>query len=93
MANVSGEFDWKDTAKDETVKHDPIDHPEHYNSAGAFCTCGRRIECIDVTRATSFSVGNIIKYLWRHKHKDGIVALKKAQWYLDDLIKHMEREK
>lgn len=70
--------------------NDIINHPPHYNSSGIKCECGRQIECIDVTRHQSFSIGNIMKYLWRHEHKDGLIALKKAKWYLDDLINQME---
>ena len=32
------------------------------------------------------SQGNIIKYLWRDRYKNGIEDLKKAQWYLNKLI-------
>ena len=71
---------------------DQINHPAHYNSSNIKCTCGRQIECIDITRSKSFCVGNIIKYLWRYEHKDGLTALKKARWYLDDLISSMEEE-
>jgi len=30
--------------------------------------------------------GNIIKYLWREKHKGGMESLKKAKWYLNKLL-------
>ena len=30
--------------------------------------------------------GNIIKYVVRHKFKNGLEDLKKARWYLDKLI-------
>ncbi|EGP9869050.1 DUF3310 domain-containing protein, partial [Listeria monocytogenes] len=35
--------------------------------------------------------GNILKYVSRYEHKNGIEDLKKAQFYLDDLIKEMEQ--
>ncbi len=73
-------------------KTDVINHPSHYNSSNAHCECGRQIECIDVTRGMNFSLGNAIKYIWRHKHKNGIEDLKKARWYLDDEIKAMEKD-
>lgn len=69
---------------------DKINHPKHYNNSLARCECGRRIECIDVTRHMNFSIGNIIKYLWRYKDKNGNEDLKKAQWYLNDLVKQMD---
>ena len=34
--------------------------------------------------------GNILKYMCRWKHKNGLQDLRKAQWYLDHLIKHVE---
>ena len=36
--------------------------------------------------------GNIMKYLWRYKYKNGVEDLKKAQWYLDKLISISERD-
>ena len=37
--------------------------------------------------------GNIIKYIVRHRSKNGIEDLKKARWYLDRLIKKEEKAK
>ena len=72
---------------------DNVNHPPHYNNSPAHCDCGRRIECIDVTRYMSFNIGNVIKYLWRYKDKDGLEGLKKARWYLEDTIKQLEPTK
>mgnify|MGYP002017519087 CR=1 FL=1 len=30
--------------------------------------------------------GNILKYLWRYDYKNGVEDLKKAKWYLSELI-------
>ena len=68
--------------------NDNVNHPPHYNQAG--------IECLDaIAAATSdgyeyYLQGNIIKYLWRYRYKNGIEDLKKAQFYLDKLIKNKE---
>jgi len=70
---------------------DLVNHPPHYNSSPAKCECGRQIECIDVTRHLGFNDGNAVKYLWRWRQKGGVEDLKKARWYLDDLIKQMEQ--
>lgn len=79
----------KDSSK--TSEHDPVNHPAHYCNNNAKCAaCGCFIECIDVTRHMDFNLGNVIKYIWRHQHKDGVIALKKARWYLDDYIKYHE---
>ena len=70
------------------VSHDNVNNPSHYNQAG--------IECLDaIAAATSdgyeyYLQGNIIKYLWRYRYKNGIEDLKKAQFYLDKLIKNKE---
>ena len=72
---------------------DMVNHPPHYTSSEAKCpTCFAPIECIDITRNFNFNLGNVIKYLWRSEHKDGLEALKKAQWYLNDYIKHVEEK-
>lgn len=72
------------------AEEDLINHPKHYNSLGAKCECGRPIECIDVTRNMGFNLGNVTKYIWRAIHKNGLEDLKKARWYLNDLIKQEE---
>ena len=79
----------KDPKKDkDNLGHffDVVDRPMHY-AAGS-------IECIDAIEAQlspeefrGYLKGNIIKYLWREKHKGGVESLKKAQWYLNRLIK------
>ena len=64
---------------------DNVEHPSHY--------CRGGIECIDAIEAslgkdefTGFLRGNIIKYVWRYRDKNGLEDLKKAQWYLNKLI-------
>ena len=67
---------------------DNVNNPSHYNQAG--------IECLDAIAAATdngydyYLQGNIIKYLWRYRYKNGIEDLKKAQFYLDRLIKTKE---
>ena len=67
---------------------DNVNNPSHYNQAG--------IECIDAIKASlgdnyqDYCKGNIMKYLWRYKYKNGIEDLKKAQWYLNSMIDSVE---
>jgi hypothetical protein len=62
-----------------------VDHPLHYGRHGS------GIECIDVVEWMSFSLGNVIKYVWRADHKGtAIEDLEKARWYLD---REIERRK
>lgn len=67
---------------------DNINHPTHYNQGG--------IETLDYIKAKaphyeSYAVGNIIKYVSRYQHKNGLEDLKKAQFYLNDLVEEMEK--
>jgi len=55
------------------------------------------VECIDGIKAATgpdgyvgYCQGNILKYVWRFRHKNGVEDLKKARWYLDELIKTLE---
>ena len=54
---------------------------------------------IDVMKATftseqleGFLRGNVLKYLMRYPHKNGVTDVKKAQHYMEMLIKHLERK-
>ena len=61
---------------------DMVNHPPHYGAHPS------GVECIQVTRDMSFSVGNAVKYVWRADLKNGREDLEKAQWYLKDAIAH-----
>jgi hypothetical protein len=62
-----------------------VNHPTHYNAG---------IEVIDFIESwsMSFSEGNVIKYVARHHYKGRPVEdLKKAKWYLERMIKNLEK--
>ena len=68
-----------------------VSHPPHYQSESglevikvieAFTADLKGIEAVDA--------GNVIKYICRWKNKNGLQDLKKAMWYLQDLINHVE---
>tara|TARA_R110001592_G_scaffold303329_2_gene575463 strand:- start:3347 stop:3577 length:231 start_codon:yes stop_codon:yes gene_type:complete len=68
---------------------DPVNHPSHYASGG--------IECITAMEASmspeefqGYLRGNIFKYCWRFRNKNGVQDLQKARWYIDMLIKTHE---
>ena len=75
------------------VESDPVNHPDHYKSKAG-------LETIDVIDAfTADMVGpeavctaNVIKYICRWKHKNGLQDLEKAKWYLEHLINYMKKE-
>lgn len=66
--------------------NNPIE-PNHYKGS---------IECIDaiaeVVDVREFCIGNVIKYVWRYKNKNGLEDLKKAQWYLNRAIREIEND-
>ena len=59
---------------------DPVNHPSHYQSHPS------GVECIQITEHMDFLLGNVIKYVWRADHKNGVQDLEKARWYLDRAI-------
>jgi hypothetical protein len=69
-------------------EEDMVNNPPHYNKSG--------IETIDAIKAMTddgyeyYLQGNIMKYLWRYRYKNGVEDLKKAQWYLNELIEELE---
>ena len=71
---------WDIDCKDK----DMVNNPPHYNKYG--------VECIEAIQSATgegyeyYLQGNIIKYLWRYRYKNGVQDLEKAQWYLTRLI-------
>ncbi len=68
---------------------DPVSHPSHYTSGG--------LECITAMEASmspeefqGYLRGNIFKYCWRFRDKNGVQDLKKARWYIDKLVQCLE---
>ena len=97
MASLQGKANAAWAADEESLLNDyyqkqldMVNSPPHYNQAG--------VECIDAIRAATddgyeyYLQGNIIKYLWRYRYKNGVEDLKKAQWYLQKLIEETENE-
>ena len=73
--------------------HDMVNHPPHYISESG-------LETIDVIEAFTADLkgieavctANVIKYICRWKHKNGLQDLEKAQWYLNHLIDYISKE-
>lgn len=78
--------------KREEIAPDDVNHPSHYAENGPPCPhCGNTIECITITEAMPFCLGNTYKYIWRRNEKGTpLKDLKKARWYLDREIQRME---
>lgn len=92
---------WQGVSKAERIRRetwsavsgeqfDTVQRPAHYNQSG--------IECIDAIAASmtpaefqAYLKGNVQKYLWRYQHKNGVEDCRKAQWYLDRLVKELSK--
>lgn len=69
---------------------DNVNHPKHYTTG--------KIEVIKIMEDQlnpeeyrGYIKGQVIKYITREKHKNGLEDLKKAHWYLTRLINYLER--
>ena len=67
---------------------DRVNHPSHY--------CAGGVECIEGIKAAlgdefpAYCQGNVLKYVWRWRHKGGVEDLRKAQVYLGWMIEAVE---
>jgi hypothetical protein len=83
---------WATKEEPPVVQGDTVNHPTHYTDGG--------IECIEAIESAltneeyrGFLKGNVLKYIWRERHKGETESLKKARWYLDCLIELDEVQK
>jgi hypothetical protein len=85
LADIVREQQARDYAARYEPPKDVINHPPHYTAHPS------GIECIQITEAMNFCLGNAIKYIWRADLKhNAIEDLKKAVWYVN---KEIERRK
>ena len=70
-------------------KEDLINSPSHYIYG--------KYECVDIldellkdkSGKEGYLFGNMFKYLWRYKRKNGVEDLRKAKRYLEKLIESL----
>lgn len=63
---------------------DPVNAPAHY-----LCFKITPLQAIEAW-SLGFCLGNVVKYVARAEHKNGLEDLKKARWYLDHEIQMRE---
>lgn len=75
----------------ETTNNDNVNHPHHYNREGA-------MECIDELElifgpemVMYFCLGNVFKYRYRARDKNGQEDLKKSDWYMKKYKEYKEK--
>jgi hypothetical protein len=63
-----------------------LKNPKRYNQG--------KIECWDyiIDQDMNYLEGNIIKYVTRYKHKNGLEDLEKAKVYIDKLMDHIRSQ-
>ena len=73
------------------AENNAVEHPSHYTQGG--------IECIKAIEASmspegfqDYCKGNVMKYIWRWREKNGLEDLKKAQVYLGWMIESKEKQ-
>jgi hypothetical protein len=83
----------------DDAKGDPVNHPQHYTSLPARCSCGAGIEAIQVIEWLPANLANVVKYCWRQGLKTGdgktaidaaVEDLRKAVWYAQREIARLE---
>jgi microsomal dipeptidase-like Zn-dependent dipeptidase len=75
----------------ESEEIDMVNHPTHYQTKHG-------LEAITVIEdftdglngIEACDTGNVLKYMMRWHKKNGIEDVKKAKWYIEHLIKHLE---
>jgi len=79
------------TVIDDEQTEDIVNHPLHYNKGNIAC-----IEAMEAMLTKEewigYLRGNIFKYNWRFRDKNGVEDLQKANWYQDKLIETLHRE-
>lgn len=98
MKRQSGRYPWGSEEDPYQYSYEcddkMVSHPDHYQSDNG-------IEVIDVIEAfteklegiEAADTANVLKYMCRWKKKNGLQDLKKAMWYLQHLINHIEKER
>ena len=94
IADVAiSDFKNKDHGKefdDFDLISDSVNHPNHYTQGGIECINALEAATVGKKGIEAVCVANVMKYLWRYEEKNGIEDVKKARWYLDRLISHLD---
>lgn len=69
------------------IEKEMVNHPSHYGGESNVYEAIKVIEHYKM----DFVEGNVLKYLLRHKKKNGLEDLKKSLWYLERLINTYEQ--
>ena len=84
--------EWDKASRDSSLRDEESILPDHYDPVNPPHYKSEGVECIDYIKQqlsrdayVGYLEGNVIKYIHRHKYKNGLEDLRKAQWYLEKL--------
>lgn len=86
----SVQFVWNDEKTPDPSNN--VNHPSHYNQGGMEVWDVIKAFTSGLSGAEAFYAGNVIKYVLRWNHKNGIEDLEKAKVYIDKLIESRKGE-
>ena len=76
---------WDFGAANEATPPDMVSKPAHYVKGNMECIDFIRAIVSDLTPYEAYCLGNVLKYLWRFKDKNGVIDLDKAVRYIEFL--------
>lgn len=76
---------WDFGTANEATPPDMVNKPAHYVKGGMECIDFIRAIVSDLTPYEAYCLGNVVKYLWRFKDKNGVIDLDKAVRYIEFL--------
>lgn len=62
--------------------YNPISDPKHYHRDGI------DFECVELSTAYPHPIASAVEYVFRHKAKNGVEDLRKAQWWIQYAQNH-----
>ena len=88
---------WDFGTANEATPPDMVNKPAHYVKGNMECIDFIQAIVSDLTPYEAYCLGNVVKYLWRFKDKNGVIDLDKAVRYIEFLKEaqgnEMEAEK
>ena len=87
VPTYSSEYNTREFKWEPMEATDNVNHPNHYTAGDIECIDAIEAAVTGLTGIEAVLTGNIMKYIWRWKYKNGLEDLNKAKWYLERLIK------
>ena len=76
---------WDFGTANEATPPDMVNKPAHYVKGNMECIDFIKAIVSDLTPYEAYCLGNVVKYLWRFKDKNGVIDLDKAVRYIEFL--------